>query len=52
MLIVSRELEKAAGSMIVPIRLADNEKSLSLAQIASSCWLTFFPFPEEKCFTF
>lgn len=49
---VSREVEKAVGSMIVPIRLVDNEKSLSLAQIASSCWLTFFFFQKEKCFTY
>lgn len=49
---VSREVGKAAGSVIVPIRLVGNEKSLSLAQIASSCWWTFFFFLKEKCFTY
>lgn len=52
--IVSREVGKAAGPVIVPIGLVDDEKSLSLAQIASSCWLTgfLFLFLKEKCFTY
>lgn len=43
-IIISNYVEITIGSMIVPIKVRNNEKCLSLAQVMSSGWLIFFFF--------